>query len=82
MKYAAQIACIVFLIFVTVPAASPAAQMSSQPFVFYGEEPWGGSYLGVDTEDVTTERLGALHLKEGRAGRQGRNQRTRRDSHR
>jgi hypothetical protein len=66
MKYAAQIACIVFLIFVTVPAASPAAQMSSQPFVFYGEEPWGGSYLGVDTEDVTTERLGALHLKEER----------------
>ncbi len=66
MKYAAQIACVVFLIFASVPAASPAAQMSSQPFVFYGEEPWGGSYLGVDTEDVTTGRLGALHLKEER----------------
>jgi len=32
--------------------------------VFYGEEPWGGSYLGVDTQDVTADRLGALHLKE------------------
>ncbi len=66
MKHTAQIACVVFLIFASVPAASPAAQMSSQPFVFYGEEPWGGSYLGVDTEDVTTERLGPLHLKEER----------------
>jgi len=66
MKYAAQIACIVFLIFVSVPAARPAAQMSTQPFAFYGEEPWGGSYLGVDTNDVTAERLGALHLKEER----------------
>jgi serine protease Do len=66
MKYAAQIACIGFLIFASVPAARSAAQMNSEPFVFYGEEPWGGSYLGVDTEDVTTERLGALHLKEER----------------
>jgi len=66
MKYALQIACVVFLIFASVPAASPAAQMSSQPFVFYGEEPWGGSYLGVDTQDVTAERLGPLHLKDER----------------
>jgi len=40
------------------------AQPGSQPFVFYGEEPWGGSYLGVDTRDVTPERVTALHLKE------------------
>ena len=40
--------------------------MTSDPFAFYGEEPWGGSYLGVDTEDITNERLGALHLKDER----------------
>src|SRR5215475_4138883 len=44
--------------------ASLRAQPGSQPFVFYGEEPWGGSYLGVDTRDVTPERVTALHLKE------------------
>src|SRR5947208_14468606 len=40
------------------------AQPGSQPFVFYGEERWGGSYLGVDTRDVTSDRVSALHLKE------------------
>src|SRR5215469_1399701 len=47
--------------------AAPAvvsAQPGNRPLVFYSEEPWGGSYLGVDTEDVTVDRLGALHLKE------------------
>jgi serine protease Do len=66
MKHIAQFACILFLLFVSVPAASPAAQINSQPFAFYGEEPWGGSYLGVDTEDVTSDRVGPLHLKEER----------------
>ena len=41
-----------------------SAQPGTRPWVFYGEEPWGGSYLGVDTQDVTADRLGALHLKE------------------
>jgi membrane-associated protease RseP (regulator of RpoE activity) len=41
-------------------------QLNTQPNVFYGEEPWGGSYLGVDTQDITSDRLGALHLKEER----------------
>ena len=40
------------------------AQPGSQPFVFYGEEPWGGSYLGVDTRDITGDRASVLHLKE------------------
>jgi len=40
------------------------AQPGSQPLVFYGEEPWGGSYLGVDTRDVTKDRLASLHLRE------------------
>ena len=34
------------------------------PAVFYGEEPWGGSYLGVDTHDITPDRVGPLHLKD------------------
>ena len=41
-----------------------SAQPGSQPFVFYGEEPWGGSYLGVDTRDITPDRVSALHLKD------------------
>jgi len=45
------------------PGALPA-QPGSQPYVFYGEEPWGGSYLGVDTRDVTPDRVSVLHLKE------------------
>ncbi len=43
-----------------------SAQPGSGPHVFYGEEPWGGSYLGVDTRDVTADRLGQLHLNEER----------------
>src|SRR5258708_22499883 len=65
MKYAIPFACFLFLMAATAPAALAAPQ-GNAPFVFYGEEPWGGSYLGVDTEDVTSERLGALHLKEER----------------
>jgi membrane-associated protease RseP (regulator of RpoE activity) len=53
------------LAIVGIPGAS-SAQPGSAPFVLYGEEPWGGSYLGVDTQDVTAERLGALHLKDER----------------
>jgi membrane-associated protease RseP (regulator of RpoE activity) len=41
-----------------------SAQPGSQPFVFYGEEPWGGSYLGVDTRDITPDRVSALRLKD------------------
>jgi membrane-associated protease RseP (regulator of RpoE activity) len=66
MKHFAQVICVLFVIFVSVRSARPAAQLTSDPFVFYGEEPWGGSYLGVDTEDITSERLGALHLKDER----------------
>ncbi|HEV2699582.1 MAG TPA: PDZ domain-containing protein [Terriglobales bacterium] len=57
-----------FLLVLMVAMALPQmlAQPGSQPFVFYGEEPWGGSYLGVDTEDVSADRVSALHLKEER----------------
>lgn len=62
MKHTALVLCTILLIAVFV-SATPAAQVGSQAF-FYGEEPWGGSYLGVDTQDITSERLGPLHLKE------------------
>jgi serine protease Do len=64
MKYLAQVVFVLAAVLATTPAARPAAQMSGQSFPFYGEEPWGGSYLGVDTQDVTSDRLGALHLKD------------------
>ena len=55
----------VLLGIVALPGTS-LAQPGGQPYVFYSEEPWGGSYLGVDTRDVTSDRVGALHLKEER----------------
>lgn len=62
MKHTALVLCTILLV-AGIVSATPAAQVGSQAF-FYGEEPWGGSYLGVDTQDVTSERLGPLHLKE------------------
>jgi serine protease Do len=57
-------AAVAVMIFSTV--ATAPAQPGGQIYTFYGEEPWGGSYLGVDTRDVTQDRLSALHLKEER----------------
>jgi serine protease Do len=54
---------VAFVALVTAPALV-SAQPGARPWVFYSEEPWGGSYLGVDTQDVTADRLSALHLKE------------------
>ena len=56
----------------TVPilfAAVCGAQLcSQQPFIesygFSSEDFGGGAYLGVDTRDVTPDRLGDLKLKE------------------
>jgi membrane-associated protease RseP (regulator of RpoE activity) len=45
-------------------ASSRAAQPASQPYLFYSDESGNGSYLGVDTRDITPDRLGALHLKD------------------
>jgi serine protease Do len=39
---------------------------ASQSFGFSSEDWGGGSYLGVDTRDVTPDRLDALHLKDER----------------
>jgi membrane-associated protease RseP (regulator of RpoE activity) len=38
----------------------------SQSYGFSSEDWGGGSYLGVDTRDITSDRLSALHLKEER----------------
>jgi len=42
------------------------AQPGSHPYVFYSEDGSGSSYLGVQTEDVTPDRVSQLHLKEER----------------
>ncbi len=52
-----------------LPTFSHAAQSwsvdsSGQPWVYSSEDSGTGSYLGVDISDVTTDRLGALKLKE------------------
>jgi membrane-associated protease RseP (regulator of RpoE activity) len=55
-------ALVVVLAVLAVPSL---AQPGGQPYMFNSEEPWGGgSYLGVDTRDITPDRLSALHLKE------------------
>jgi membrane-associated protease RseP (regulator of RpoE activity) len=57
----------VLAVVVTVLAVPSFAQPGGQPYMFYSEEPWGGgSYLGVDTRDVTPDRLNGLHLKDER----------------
>lgn len=54
----------VLAVVVAAMAVPSLAQPGGQPYMFYSEEPWGGgSYLGVDTRDVTPDRVSALHLK-------------------
>ena len=66
MKSTMQVLAVLAVV-VTVLAGPSFAQPGGQPYMFYSEEPWGGgSYLGVDTRDVTPDRLSALHLKEER----------------
>jgi C-terminal processing protease CtpA/Prc len=47
------------------PLAFPAgsnAQPEGQSYVYFGEDSGGTSYLGVDTRNVTSDRVSALHL--------------------
>lgn len=44
--------------------ASEIWTVDPQPFVFSSEDSGTSSYLGVDIADITTDRLGALKLKE------------------
>jgi serine protease Do len=58
---------IIMAVVITATAVPSFAQPGGQPYILYSEEPWGGgSYLGVDTRDVTPDRVSALHLKEER----------------
>lgn len=43
-----------------------ASDPVSQSYGFSSEDWGGGSYLGIDTRDITSDRLSALHLKEER----------------
>jgi serine protease Do len=50
-----------------VSVTSRAAAASTSEFNGFSSEDWGsGSYLGVDTRDITSDRLGPLHLKDER----------------
>jgi len=53
------------MLFLTL-AASSAARNGSNFGIFSDYSEGGSSYLGVDTRDITPDRLGALHLKEER----------------
>jgi serine protease Do len=68
MKSRMQIlAVLAVAVVITATAAPTFAQPGGQPYILYSEEPWGGgSYLGVDTRDITPDRLSTLHLKEER----------------
>src|SRR5215468_7906114 len=47
-----------------VPTPAPLPSPSNYMWDNFGEE--GGSYLGIDTQDVTSQRVAALKLKEER----------------
>src|SRR5271166_1232017 len=48
----------------TYAANHSSLASASDAYGFSSEDFGGGSYLGVDTRDITPDRLGALHLKE------------------
>jgi len=50
----------------TYAANNPSPAPSSDSYGFSSEDWGGGSYLGVDTRDITADRLAALHLKDER----------------
>ena len=53
-----------FVVSAGIPARLGAEQESHQ-YVFYSDEAsGGGSYLGVDTRDISSDRLGDLHVKD------------------
>jgi serine protease Do len=61
------------ILFVILPLLAIAAfakiqdfSLPSDPGGFWSEDSGSGSYLGVDTRDITSDRLNALNLKEER----------------
>jgi serine protease Do len=55
---------VVTIVFTALGAGLWAAPTASGEVFGFSSEESGGSYLGVDTRDVTTDRLSALNLKE------------------
>jgi serine protease Do len=53
----------VFVVAGSMPA-KVGAEQESRPYVYFSDESGGSSYLGVDTRDITTDRLGDLHVKD------------------
>lgn len=43
---------------------SSNAQPEGRPYVYFGEDGGGSSYLGVDTRNITQDQVADLHLKE------------------
>jgi membrane-associated protease RseP (regulator of RpoE activity) len=66
MKTKSQILAIAALFVVaTGMPAKGGAEPEGQHYVFYSDESGGGgSYLGVDTRDITTDRVADLHVKD------------------
>jgi serine protease Do len=58
------VALLPLLLSLSHAAQSWSVEPSGQPFGYSSEEGGSGAYLGVDINDVTTERLSALKLKE------------------
>src|ERR1700674_1765524 len=50
----------------TYAADNPSFAPASDSYGFSSEDWGGGSYLGVDTRDITPDRLATLHLKDER----------------
>src|SRR5271166_1709354 len=50
----------------TYAASHSSLASASDAYGFSSEDFGGGSYLGVDTRDITPDRLAALHLKDER----------------
>jgi serine protease Do len=67
MRKAIFITLLIFpLASIAAGAESVALDSKSEIFGISSEDAGGSSYLGVDTQDITSDRLGALKLKEER----------------
>jgi serine protease Do len=67
MRNAIFITLLIFpLASIVARAESVALDSKSEIFGISSEDAGGSSYLGVDTQDITSDRLGALKLKEER----------------
>src|SRR5271170_5119535 len=64
MRRAILITVLVLPVLGLAARADNALPDKHETFVFSSEDSGGSSYLGVDTRDITPDRLGPLHLKE------------------